>query len=210
MPDHTELEGCTLAQANEMIVYQAMARRAFEVAGDADLEPLVWMRSTCGNQCLNPAHLIVHQPIRIAYPSGVCVYCGFPSGTKDHLIPKTWTGDTRRARVAVVPACAECNSLIHVSGSFNVSERRRIAQAKLAKKHRAVLAGIDWTDEQLAEFGPNLRSSLTSALQKKRALQSRLSWPEDPFYDIRAWQLSGIDDPVSLDVADAPQVGVAA
>ena len=131
-------DDCSVIVADGWI-YQARARLAYEVAGDTDLEKHAWLRSTCGNRCINPAHLVAHQPVKIAYPAGVCVYCGFPAGTKDHLVPRAWTGETRRQRVAVVPACADCNSRIGAFGSANVSERRKHAQASIRRRWSSVL-----------------------------------------------------------------------
>ena len=184
--------------------YQADARLAFERAADRDLQPHAWIRTTCERRCLNPAHLIVHQPIFINYPPGVCVYCGFPAGTKDHLVPRPWTGETRRNSVAVVPACGDCNSRIGDRHSVNIDDRRRGAQASLRKRHRMILEAPEWTDEQLAEFGPTLRGHIESKAREREAIKSRLSWPDDPFYDLRAWQKSGVDDPVALGVIDPP------
>ena len=39
---------------------------------------------------------------------------------------------------------------------------------------------------------------------EKEITLGRLSWPEDPFYDMRAFQHSGIDDPVSLGLCSDP------
>ena len=180
--------------------YQEQARFAFEKASDAELQPYAWIRSTCGNQCIEPGHLIAHQPVKIDYPPGVCIYCGFPAGTKDHLIPRPWSGDTRRSLVAVVPACGECNSRIGAKGSCNIDERRKIAHDSIRKASRELLAAPEWTEGELAEYGPSLRSHLEARGRQRQAIVARLAWPEDPFYDIRAWQKSGIDDPVSIGV----------
>lgn len=183
-------------------LYQERSRSAFEVAGDVDLSPHAWIRSTCGNECLNPQHLIAHQPRLIAYPPGVCVYCGMPAGTKDHLIPRPWTGDARRSSVAVVPSCAECNSWIGASGEASIAGRRKIAHASLRKAKRQELAAPEWTSDDLAELGPALRQHVQAKQRARLATLARLAWPDDPFYDMRAWQKSGIDDPVALGVVD--------
>lgn len=184
--------------------YQEQARLVFEVTGDVDLQPHAWIRAVCGNACLNPQHLIAHQPVHIAYPPGVCVYCGFPAGTKDHLVPRTWTGDTRRSAVAVVPACGECNSRIGTDGSASITERRAIAHAGIRKAKRAVLSAPEWSAEELAELGPSLRQHVEAKQATRRATLARFMWPEDPFYDLRAWQKSGVDDPVALGIISNP------
>ena len=184
--------------------YQAAARRAFAQADQVRVDPLVWMRSTCGRPCLNPNHLMTHRPIIIQYPKSVCIYCGFPAGTKDHLIPRTWSGEARRSLVAVVPACAECNSTIGDRGGFSIPERRRRAQDGIRKRNRKLLACPVWTEQELREFGPNLRNYMRLQACKREAVLGRLAWPVDPFYDLRAWQLSGVDDPVEIGAIDPP------
>ena len=197
--------GCVLFAAHrDAGLYQRAARAAFEIAGDVDLQPHAWITATCGNACLDPQHLIAHQPRAIAYPAGVCVYCGLPAGTKDHLVPRTWTGDTRRNSVAVVPACAECNTRIGSSGSASIDDRRKIAHDGIRKSKRETLDAPDWTPEALAELGPALRQHVMAKQRAKQATLARLAWPEDPFYDMRAWQKSGIDDPASLGVIANP------
>lgn len=200
-----DLDACIHATVGSRLdLYQQRARLAFEVAGDVDLQPQAWIVATCGNLCLNPQHLIARQPRVIAYPPGVCVYCGFPAGTKDHLVPRAWSGETRRASVAVVPACAECNSQIGASAATSIHERRAIAHAGLKRKKRLTLGVKEWTPGELRELGPGLRQHVKARQREKQVILARLAWPEDPFYDMRAWQKSGIDDPVALGIIANP------
>lgn len=208
MPNHSTNQPaastCLIFPTGAMGLYQERARIAFEIAGDVSLQPHAWIRATCGNMCLNPQHLIAHQPTFIAYPAGVCVYCGLPAGTKDHLIPRAWTGETRRQSVAVVPACAECNTGIGASGSAGIDDRRKIAHDRLRKAKAEILAAPEWSQDDLAELGPILRQHVEAKQRVRQATLARLAWPEDPFYDMRAWQKSGIDDPVALGVIANP------
>ena len=80
--------------------YQPEARRVFMIANDRDLMPWAWILTTCKTDgCLNAQHMVVHAPTRIQYPAGVCVFCGMPAGTKDHLLPRGKTGEARRVLV---------------------------------------------------------------------------------------------------------------
>ena len=211
MPNHStnrqdSSSRCVLSPGSNARLYQQAARAAFEIAGDVDLQPHAWVVATCGSQCLNPQHLIAHQPRVIAYPAGVCVYCGFPAGTKDHLVPRPWSGDTRRSSVAVVPACGECNAWIGAAGSASIDDRRKIAHDRLRKARSETLAAPEWAEGDLAELGPVLRQHVEAKQRERKATLARLAWPEDPFYDMRAWQKSGVDDPVAIGVI-APPVG---
>lgn len=178
--------------------YQRQARLAFENAYDRDLMPWSWISTTCGEQCLNPEHLIAHSPHNIEYPKGVCIYCGFPANTADHLLPRSHTGEARRAFVALVPACGPCNSAINDLPSPCIDDRRSRAHEWISKRYKTVLEMPDWSKDELAEFGPLLRSHAKQQLKTKAGVLAQLGWPEDPFYDIRAFQKSGIPDPAAL------------
>lgn len=195
---------CVLIDGS-MTIYQRRARAMFSIHTDNDLSPWAWITTICGKQCINPLHMTVHTPVKIKYPAGVCIYCGFPSGSRDHLIPRGLSGDAARSSiVAVVPACSECNSRIQAAATFNVSKRREIAHESIRKSKRHILSAPDWTDEDLAEFGYELRSHIKARRSQKQATLSRLSWPEDPLYDMKAFQRSGIEDPFILDLCDNP------
>jgi len=179
-------------------LYQEAARAVFAEGTGREIEPWSWISTICGTLCLHQECMIVHSPRMIAYPYGVCIYCGLPAGTRDHLLPRGSTGETRRVFVAVVPACGECNSRIGDRRDPTIAGRRQMAHESLRKSKARILGGLDWTDAQLAEFGPTLRASLTQQRALKRQTLARLAWPEDPDYDMRAWQKSGIPDPVAL------------
>lgn len=196
---------CVISKAGGVEIYQQRARVVFEEAAKSGpIEAWAWVYTSCGEWCLNAQHMLVRSPRTIAYPPGVCVYCGFPAGTRDHLLPRTITSEARRQYVAVVPACAECNSLIGTFDSPSIADRRRVAHERLAKRKRATIAAIDFTPAELAEYGPKMRDYLEQGMVQKRATLARLAWPEDPFYDLAAWQRSGINDPVALGIIDNP------
>lgn len=184
--------------------YQGYARKEFEVASDVDLQPWSWILTTCGNWCLNSEHMFTQTPTKIAYPPGVCIYCGDPANTKDHLLPRTITGDARRQMIAVVPSCAWCNSAIGAFPDCNVTARRALAHKRLRAKKHKILYAIDWTESELGQLGPHLRRSIEGFQADRQLTLARLAWPEDPLYDVAAFQRSGIDDPVSLGLIDSP------
>lgn len=201
LPMNTSLFDCSaLPAATSNEDYQARARREFARHTDRDVPQWAWVLTTCDRQCLNVQHMMVHSPIRIAYPVGVCIYCGMPAGTKDHLVPAGWTGENRRPFVAVVPACADCNRRISDLPECNVDVRRKRAQDSLRRTKKAILKAPRWTDADLDEYGPSLRSFMVAKRAEREVLENRLAWPFDPFYDLRAWQKSGIKDPVAIDM----------
>lgn len=164
--------------------------------------PWTWISTVCPTRfCLKVPHLRAESPVRINYPPGVCIYCGMPGTTRDHLIPRAWTGDGgQRNYVATVPACPECNGFIGADCGFSVSERRAKAHKRIERRYRGVMRTADYDRHELAEFGLSLRSHIQRAMQEKATTIGRLAWPEDPNYDLRAFQKSGIDDPAALGV----------
>lgn len=172
--------------------YQQAAHDAHFVETGRSQLPWTSVTTTCDTPCLNVDHMKMVAPASLAYPRGVCVYCGFPSNTRDHLLPVTSSGETLRRRVLTVPACGECNSAISDKGGHTISERRAIAHDHLRRKHKALLAVKDRTPSELEEYGPNLRAHIIKNMETRRAIHSRLEWPHDPDYDERAFQRSGI------------------
>jgi hypothetical protein len=164
--------------------------------------PWVNAEPVCGTPlCLTDAHLALQIPRRIAYPAGVCVYCGMPAYTRDHLLPRPATGDALRRFVAVVPSCGECNTAINDRGSHRITERRELAHEHIARKYRKFLELPDrWPPSELRQLGPILRKSVRDGIAKGVVAQARLAWPDEIDYDRRAFEKSGFDDPVAMDL----------
>ena len=178
--------------------YQSEA--AYELAvAKLDPNPWDWITPICGNvRCINYEHLRVRRNVQLHYPHHICIYCGRRSGTRDHLLPRTWTGDSKRHFVVTVPACGTCNSLLGSVLTWSITERRAIAHARLRKKYRKVLEQIDFTPEQVREFGPGIRPDIVQGIENKKHVLEMLEFPADPEYDARALQKSGLDDPWAM------------
>lgn len=164
--------------------------------------PWIYVVPVCDTpMCLQRLHLRYFHAKRIAYPDYVCVYCGMPGYTKDHLLPVSMTGEALRKFVAVVPACLECNSGIGSRIGHHILERRAEAHRLIEKKNRKYLDIKQlWTAEKLAELGPNLRAAVKAGLDRAEVTLARLAWPHDPGYDRRAFEKSGFDDPIGMEL----------
>lgn len=155
-----------------------------------------WLTSNCGvNLCITPEHLDRHAARKLYYPHGVCIYCGDHAFTVDHIIPVTWSGQSARHYVATVPCCGTCNSLLGDVCTETITERRAVAHLRLRRKYAKCLRVRDFTQQELAEFEGFLRDDVILSIEKKARVLAMLSWPDDPFYDLRALEQSGIDDP---------------
>jgi hypothetical protein len=178
--------------------YQRAAARSLTLEG-REPSPWAWITPTCGSElCIEPDHLRVHAPLALAYPHGVCVYCGRSAATRDHLLPRNWSGETKRHFVVTVPACGTCNNLLNDTLTWSITERRALCHQRLRRKFAKVLKTMDHTPAMLDEYGPTLRAYIEDELVKKRAVRQMLAWPGDPTYDPRALERSGIEDPYVL------------
>lgn len=157
---------------------------------------------------MNLDHLIISGPQRLDYPPAVCVYCGAPGYTKDHLLPKPLTGLALRRYILTVPACGQCNSFIGDLPSASITFRRHTAHEKIARKYWRILEVKDWTTVELRQLGPLLRAGAVKAVADKWAVVQRLDWPTDLSYDLRAFELSGIEDPHSAGLLGMPQIPI--
>lgn len=167
---------------------------------------LAWPTATCATpMCLHLDHLAWVSPRKLAYPPGVCIYCGMSADTKDHLLPRTWTGEAVRKHVLTVPACKQCNSAIGDRYLPSITARRKEAQTYIARQSANLLGMPEWTPEDLAEIGKTLRSTIERGIFDRQLARARLSWPEDRDYDLRAMQHSGIDNPYELGLLDRPK-----
>lgn len=179
--------------------YQAAAQEVYIAEHRRVVLPWSWITLSCDEpMCLNVECMTLHESQKIHYPAGVCVYCGDPAGQRDHLIPMPLSGAALRLRVLTVPSCANCNNRINDFPSFCVTERRERAHASIHKNNRALLERPIKNAAEMRELGPSLRSVAVKNNRKAEWLKGRLSWPDDPYYDLRAFQRSGIEDPVAL------------
>lgn len=183
--------------------YQIEAQRLWVLHYDRSLLPWTWVTTSCDTEwCLNPICMSIHTPIRIGYRRGVCVYCGEGCGGVDHLLPEPWTGKAQRHMVAVVPACANCNSRINDHPSPNVAQRRKKAQLSIERKNKYLLLRPHKTAQDMRGLGHAMRTVAENNNIKAARVRARLGWPWDPYYDLRAFQKVGIEDPMSLGLCD--------
>lgn len=188
--------------------FQIRARQVFQIHGDVDLMPTSTVFNTCNEGqyfCFEPGHMRATYPVKVAYAPGVCVYCGDPAGTRDHLIPRAGADFQRRTLVATVPACGSCNSILGAFHEYNVTRRRQRVHERLATRHKKVIEAPRWLDGDYEEMGYILRNAVEAMQNKRDYILARMDWPgDDLFYDIAAFQRSGIEDPVVLGLADNP------
>lgn len=179
--------------------YQGEALSRYYIATGMEPVSWSWVEPSCRTtRCLYPEHMRFNTPQHLAYPSHVCIYCGRTAFTKDHLLPRGWSGEARRRFVAVVPSCGTCNTLLGDTLTWSITERREIAHSRIRRKYAKLLRVVEFGKSDLAELGPTLRASVEHGMSSKQVVLDMLAWPGDPAYDIRALEHSGIEDPYEI------------
>ena len=111
-----------------------------------------------------------------------CTYCGLPASTTDHVPPITARpriaalGLARRYPNVEVPACHECNCALLGTRGWSVRERKAIIKERLQHRYAKHLRIPPWTDNELAQLGPNLQMYVGGGLEKQRVVKDRLRW----------------------------------
>ncbi|MFA7267253.1 MAG: hypothetical protein WC054_13170 [Candidatus Nanopelagicales bacterium] len=104
-----------------------------------------------------------------------CAYCGAASDTRDHLLPRNWSGEALRPFVPTVPACRDCNGRINdMSAPYIAARAERVAES-LRRAHAKRLAAKDFTLEELAEFEGKLASQMRASASVKAEIRRRLA-----------------------------------
>lgn len=184
--------------------YQPEALRLFRLDHRGPILPWSYITTECETQlCLDTTCMVLNTPKALGYPAGQCVYCGMPAGQRDHLLPEPLTGLALRHVVLTVPACGDCNARINDFPSANIAERRQRAHDSIQRGAQKLIARGIKKPAEMVELGPALRSVAVKNNLRLEAVRLRLSWPDDPFYDLRAFQIAGIDDPVALGMCKA-------
>lgn len=115
------------------------------------------------------------------YGDNVCSYCGDPADTLDHCPPlmlaylrgTDWF-DVRGLRFYLFPACRECNSSLGQCRKLSLDDRRELLRKKYWRKYWRVVDAADWSEAEVDDLGPNLRSVLNDLPQKRAWVRRRM------------------------------------
>lgn len=97
----------------------------------------------------------------------VCRYCGEPATTQNHL--------RRRSRL-YIPACRECDDLLHDVTVPDITERREHVAARLQKRYGTVLDIPPWSDGELQQLGEGLRLYIRGRIGLQTSVRRRMAW----------------------------------
>lgn len=108
----------------------------------------------------------------------VCAYCGQRAVGMDHIPPISalyYKGSEGFDHFWVVPCCNECNSLLSNSEAEDFGARAWHLHVAYRKRYSKILQVQDFTEEELEEMGPNLRSYIEASMDAKRIVRRKLS-----------------------------------
>lgn len=111
----------------------------------------------------------------------LCVYCGDPADTTDHVPPISRVEDYRamgpgREIYLLVKSCRPCNQLIGSDLHADIFERIEAVKYRLKRKMRGNDSALQWSDEELKKLGKNLRSQVIASMRKIDGLQRRIDY----------------------------------
>lgn len=110
----------------------------------------------------------------------VCLYCGLPAPTVDHVPPLSEVEDLRliydNIQYTKVPACEECNRLALDEPHISLSERQQFIKSKLKEKYKKYIQFIDWESDEIQELSYNLRKSVEAHMNLKYLIAYRLAY----------------------------------
>jgi hypothetical protein len=124
--------------------------------------------------------------VSVNYVDHVCVYCGVIADTVDHVVPKWLLNRAEgmnldlsklfRLKRWEVPACRECNSSLGNRIFPTLAERRKAVKQGIRRRYRKILRVPNWTEEELAEMGPNAQREIRRAIAQRDWVRERLAW----------------------------------
>lgn len=117
----------------------------------------------------------------------ICTYCGDAAETLDHLIPVSFQTNERnlsgsaRHRAALgptVPCCSDCNNMLGNKMVHTIHGRANVCARGMRRRFKKVLLSPRWDAEDLAELGPNLRSSVVAGEGMRKLVEARIWFAE--------------------------------
>ena len=111
----------------------------------------------------------------------LCIYCGQPADTVDHVPPLNRIDDYEslgllQEQYILAPACRSCNSIANDKLEDGILQRIEVVKDRLAKNLRKYLKRVEWDEEELEELGPNLLSAVKANHIKTELAISRLEY----------------------------------
>jgi hypothetical protein len=114
------------------------------------------------------------------FQSESCYYCGQPANSIDHVPPRSTRKMYDRSNVPCpykfyeLPACRECNAALN-DNLCTPRERKAYIGDWLRRRYKQILNMPNWTDEELAELSPALKSRVIDNLRLRAQIKARIT-----------------------------------
>lgn len=105
-----------------------------------------------------------------------CVYCNELSQSGDHIVPITTLMAPRgyTALKDTLPCCLDCNRRLSSFIHADFKERCHLLFKKLLVLAKQYEHLPDWTQEEMSELSPNLRTHVEYTIQEKLRTDRRI------------------------------------
>lgn len=105
-----------------------------------------------------------------------CIYCGEPPEQREHVLPKSQTWKFQGNYLSfIVPSCTECNYIAGAKLFRTFGDKTKYIHNHLRKKYRKEL-NTTWSQSELDDLGPSLRSDVERSIRIKKCVEKRLKW----------------------------------
>ncbi len=111
-----------------------------------------------------------------------CIYCGLPATSIDHIPPQAERKRLvalnliHRYQILEVDACRECNSALGARPLWTISERKKHVKEYLTRKYSRLLKIPHWPDDELADLGRTVASSVLASIIQSQVIKARIAW----------------------------------
>ena len=107
-----------------------------------------------------------------------CTYCGAWDGdNRDHVVPVSYNHNVSRKVTnkvsyrGTVPCCRECNVLLSDRLYFSIPSRAAYLLGTYERRYKKLLKQPDWTEDELEELGPSMRTSIIQSMKDKQEVR---------------------------------------
>jgi len=100
-----------------------------------------------------------------------CVYCGEIATQDEHFPPMSYS-----LHGYILPACAECNSLAGTNYPTDFVNRASRVKERLRNRYQHQMETPDWSQEEIDEFGRNLKAEVLKWEKTTRIAKERIAW----------------------------------
>lgn len=125
-----------------------------------------------------------------------CFYCGELATSRDHVTPHAVSPTETRdfGLDETVRCCMPCNSQLGSKGAYNLLMRIAWLIERTVQKHKLLEPIPDWSDEEIAELGPNLRRQVKHLMRQRERHMTRVIYMRGVLLKLNA----KTEDPVAV------------